>query len=473
VLGQTWPALVVAVPVLFAPELRRALEQLGTTGAWLPNFSHREEAALERMVDELVRAAGQLARNRYGALAVLERETGLQNYVERGVPIDAYLTRQLLINIFYPNSPLHDGAVVLRNDRIVAASVVLPLTDNISATGQLGTRHRAAIGVSEVSAALAVVVSAESGQIAVAHNGRLIRNLDQDRLRLVLRSLLRLDAPEREKRGVVQAIGERLGLPVDLRHPERRCTIVLSRQGALVSRAPEPGPGGMPATTAGRLLALISSGFDSPVAAFRLIRRGGRVNLIHFFGVPPQGQASSLAPVEQIARQLTRYQLNTRLYLCPFEPVQRAIVANCPSPYRILLYRRMMLRIAAAQAEKIGAHGLITGDSLAQVASQTVLNLQAVNAAVSAELPIYRPVIGDDKVTIQAEARRIGTFAFSEQASDDCCSTFMPRSPALAASAAELAQAEQELDIPALVASSLAALDRRRFQWDNGAVVAA
>ncbi len=213
VLGQTWPALVVAVPVLFAPELRRALEQLGTTGAWLPSFSHRDEAAQERMVDELVRAAGQLARNRYGALVVLERETGLQNFVERGVPIDAVLTRQLLINIFYPNSPLHDGAVVLRNDRIVAASVVLPLTDNISATGQLGTRHRAAIGVSEVSDALAVVVSEETGQIAVAHNGRLIRNLDQDRLRLVLRSLLRLDAPEREKRGVVQAIGERLGLP--------------------------------------------------------------------------------------------------------------------------------------------------------------------------------------------------------------------------------------------------------------------
>jgi uncharacterized protein (TIGR00159 family) len=212
VLGQTWPALIVAVPVLFAPELRRALEQLGTTGAWLPNLSHRDDAARERMVDELVRAAGQLARNRYGALVVLERETGLQNFVERAVPIDAFLTRQLLINIFYPNSPLHDGAVVLRSDRIVAASVVLPLTDNISATGQLGTRHRAAIGVSEVSDALAVVVSEETGQIAVAHNGRLIRNLDQDRLRLVLRSLLRLDAPERERSGVFQAIGARFGI---------------------------------------------------------------------------------------------------------------------------------------------------------------------------------------------------------------------------------------------------------------------
>ncbi|HEX5497743.1 MAG TPA: diadenylate cyclase CdaA, partial [Thermomicrobiales bacterium] len=196
VLTQTWPALIIAIPVLFQPELRRALEQLGHTGSWVPHFADRQVAAQERMVDELVRAASQLSRNRYGALVVIERETGLQNYIERGVPIDAYLTRQLLINIFYPNSPLHDAAVVVRDDRIVAASVVLPLTDNISATGQLGTRHRAAIGITEVSDAVGVVVSEETGQIAVAHNGRLIRNLDQDRLRRVLRSLLRLDKPE-------------------------------------------------------------------------------------------------------------------------------------------------------------------------------------------------------------------------------------------------------------------------------------
>jgi diadenylate cyclase len=212
VLTQAWPVLLVAIPVLFAPELRRALEQLGTTRAWLPAFKQNASAETERMVDELVRAAAQLARNRYGALIVLERQTGLQNFVERGVPIDAYLTRQLLINIFYPNSPLHDGAVVVRDDRIVAASVVLPLTDNISATSQLGTRHRAAIGVTEVSDALAVVVSEETGQISLAHNGRLIRNLDQDRLRLVLRSLLRLDQPTRERSGLISVATGRLGL---------------------------------------------------------------------------------------------------------------------------------------------------------------------------------------------------------------------------------------------------------------------
>ncbi|MFM9107463.1 MAG: diadenylate cyclase CdaA [Chloroflexota bacterium] len=212
VLRQAWPAVLVAIPVIFAPELRRALEQLGTTRAWLPQLGQSATAEQDRMVDELVRAAAQLARNRYGALMVLERQTGLQNYVERGVPIDAYLTRQLLINIFYPNSPLHDGAVVIRGDRILAASVVLPLTDNISATSQLGTRHRAAIGVTEVSDALAVVVSEETGQIALAHNGRLVRNLDQDRLRLVLRSLLRLDQAGKERPGFVTAATERLGL---------------------------------------------------------------------------------------------------------------------------------------------------------------------------------------------------------------------------------------------------------------------
>ena len=212
-LRQTWPALIVGIPIIFQPELRRALEQLGHTGAWLPHFSTGEDTAQERMVDELVRAAAQLARHRYGALMVIERETGLQEYAERGVPIDAYLTRQLLINIFYPNSPLHDAAVLIHGDRVVAASVVLPLTDNISATGQLGTRHRAAIGISEESDALAVVVSEETGQIAVAHNGRLIRNLDQERLRRVLRSLLRLDRPPRERGGLMTTVNGRLHLP--------------------------------------------------------------------------------------------------------------------------------------------------------------------------------------------------------------------------------------------------------------------
>ena len=157
-LASMWPALFIAIPVIFQPEIRRALEQLGHTGSWLRTIPANDVAITERMIDEVVRASAQLARLRFGALIVIERETGLQDYADRGVPIDAYLTRQLLINIFYPNSPLHDAAVLVRGDRVVAASVVLPLTDNVSAQGQLGTRHRAAIGVTEDSDALAVVV---------------------------------------------------------------------------------------------------------------------------------------------------------------------------------------------------------------------------------------------------------------------------------------------------------------------------
>lgn len=210
VLGQTWPVLLISLPVIFQPEIRRALEQLGQTSSWLPQLRPKTSDEMERSVGELVKAATQLARHRYGALIVLERETGLQDYVERGVPIDGLLTRQLLINLFYPNSPLHDGAAVVRQGRIVAASVVLPLSDNTAATAQLGTRHRAALGITEQSDAIAVVVSEETGQISIAENGHLIRNLDGERLEEHLRELLRLDQAERERSGFLHGVGERL-----------------------------------------------------------------------------------------------------------------------------------------------------------------------------------------------------------------------------------------------------------------------
>jgi diadenylate cyclase len=213
VLGQTWPVLLISLPVIFQPEIRRALEQLGQTRSWLPQLLPRPDEMAGRTVDELVKAATQLARHRYGALIVLERETGLQNYVERGVPIDGLLTRQLLINLFYPNSPLHDGAAVVRDGRIVAASVVLPLSDNTAAASQLGTRHRAAIGITEQSDAIAVVISEETGQISIAQNGQLIRNLDAERLDEQLRAMLNLDDADRERGRILQGMGERLRMP--------------------------------------------------------------------------------------------------------------------------------------------------------------------------------------------------------------------------------------------------------------------
>jgi diadenylate cyclase len=187
-----FPALVIAVPVIFQPELRRALEQLGQTRTWLNlPFAHTEED-IEKTIDEISRAVVQLSRQRIGALIVIERETGLQEYADRGVPEDAILTRQTLIQIFTPNTPLHDGAVIVRQNRILAAAVVLPLTE-APIGGTLGTRHRAAVGISEQSDAIAIIVSEETGQISMAMGGRLVRDLTHDKLKATLRARLRVD----------------------------------------------------------------------------------------------------------------------------------------------------------------------------------------------------------------------------------------------------------------------------------------
>jgi uncharacterized protein (TIGR00159 family) len=191
------PAIILAIPIIFQPELRRLLEQIGHTGGWLrtPFPSSSSDAELSVAVDEIARAAAQLSRSRTGALVVIERETGLQDYIDRGVPLEANVTASLLISMFYPKSPLHDGAAIVRGGKIMAATVVLPLTENLGLDNRLGTRHRAAIGITEESDAVAVVVSEETGRISVAYpSGRLIENLDQERLRRALRTLLRLEA---------------------------------------------------------------------------------------------------------------------------------------------------------------------------------------------------------------------------------------------------------------------------------------
>jgi uncharacterized protein (TIGR00159 family) len=192
-------ALLVAVPIIFQPELRRALEQLGRTGNWLNRTAAGGRKVTEAMVEEVAAAASLLARQKHGALIVLERQTGLQDYADKGIHLDAEVSRQLLANIFYPNSPLHDGAVIVRNGRIVAAGAVLPLSDNVTGPQNYGTRHRAAIGISEYSDAIAVVVSEERGSISVAANGRLVSNLTPDRLRKLLLDLyhVKSSAPPR------------------------------------------------------------------------------------------------------------------------------------------------------------------------------------------------------------------------------------------------------------------------------------
>ena len=181
------PALLLAVPIIFQPELRRAFERLGQAGSLFRGI--REEHA-SAFIADIAEACQRLSERRHGALIVLERETGLQEYVDTGTSVDAEASRQLLETIFFPRTELHDGAVLMRNGRIIAAACVMPLSAaKIHGDERhLGLRHRAALGISEVSDAIAVVVSEETGQIAIAHNGRMIRRLDAARLETILRA---------------------------------------------------------------------------------------------------------------------------------------------------------------------------------------------------------------------------------------------------------------------------------------------
>ncbi len=176
--------LLVAVLVIFAPELRRALEQIGHTGDFINRpLTHRAQATILIMIDEVVAAASFLSNQRWGGLMVIERTTGLQDISDKGVHLDSEVSTELLGNIFVPNTPLHDGAVLIREHRIIAASCILPLSDNLPPGEHFGTRHKAAVGISEQSDAMAVVVSEETGKISVAYNGRLDVDLTREALR--------------------------------------------------------------------------------------------------------------------------------------------------------------------------------------------------------------------------------------------------------------------------------------------------
>jgi diadenylate cyclase len=191
------PALFVAIPVLFQPELRRALESLGRTNDLFGRpFNRNDRGELLETINGVARAAQQLSQQGVGALMVIERETGLQEYADRGVIVDARLAVPLLLNIFYPNSPLHDMAVILRGNRILAANVVLPLSEDVVGQRRYGTRHRAAKGISEQSDAIAVVVSEETGAISLCNDGRMVSYLSEARLRGMLAGLLKVPLEE-------------------------------------------------------------------------------------------------------------------------------------------------------------------------------------------------------------------------------------------------------------------------------------
>jgi thiamine biosynthesis protein ThiI len=255
---------------------------------------------------------------------------------------------------------------------------------------------------------------------------------------------------------------------VQLKDPELTCHIEITPGPLLVYARKISGVGGLPANTAGRLTCLLSGGYDSAVAAYHMMKRGAHLSFVHFHGTGAHPGESSVHVARGLARTLVPYQFGAKLYCVPFEAIQREIVRYAPEGMRILLYRRMMLRISEVLARRERALALVTGDSLGQVASQTLRNLVAVEAA--ARMPVLRPLVGTDKAEILETARKIGTYDISSEPFHDCCPVFMPRNPALSASPEQLMKAEEGLDIAALVTQGLRGTTLEKFNYSGGQV---
>src|SRR4051794_8128313 len=257
-------------------------------------------------------------------------------------------------------------------------------------------------------------------------------------------------------------IWEAKGWKVDLSHPALTIHIEMLSDGAFYFFGKEPGAGGMPTGTGGRVACLLSGGIDSPVAAYRLMRRGCKVQLIHFHSYPILSRASQ-EKVREIAALLTKHQLRSRLMLVPFGELQQQVVLSVPPEMRVVIYRRLMLRIAERLARKGRAQALVTGEVVGQVASQTLENMTAIAAATSYE--ILRPLVGMDKDEITAEAKRIGTYPISIIPDQDCCTLFTPKHPATRARLAVVEQAEGALPIDEMVAAAIAATAVEDFRF--------
>ncbi|MCB9834251.1 MAG: tRNA 4-thiouridine(8) synthase ThiI [Planctomycetes bacterium] len=244
----------------------------------------------------------------------------------------------------------------------------------------------------------------------------------------------------------------RRGWKVDLTAPDIwiRAEIASGRVFVTVER--QQGLRGLPVGSSGRVLCLLSGGIDSPVAAFKMMSRGCEVEALHFHSAPYTSRASQ-DKVTELARELTRYQPTVRLGMVPFAGLQQEIVQKTPQQYRVLLYRRFMLRIAERLARRRKIVALVTGESVGQVASQTLTNMNTVDSV--AGLPVLRPLVGSDKEEISAIARRAGTFEISIQPHEDCCSFLMPRRPATTSRPDELEEVEQALDVEGLLRSVL------------------
>jgi thiamine biosynthesis protein ThiI len=248
-------------------------------------------------------------------------------------------------------------------------------------------------------------------------------------------------------------IAQRTGARVDLSTPDVWVEVHALAREAIVLHERLPGPGGIPVGSAGQVVALVSGGIDSPVAAALAMKRGASVRFVHFHSAPWTSRASQ-AKVRDLVRVLAVSNGPSPLHLVPFGELQQTLVRETPAGPRVVLYRRFMLRIAERIAEQSGAEALVTGESLSQVASQTLSNLDSANRA--ATLPVLRPLIGMDKAEIISRAQALGTFAISIEPDEDCCSFLLPQSPATRTRPEALAAIERSLDGKGLVDAALA-----------------
>lgn len=266
------------------------------------------------------------------------------------------------------------------------------------------------------------------------------------------------------ERAVGKYVCESTGKKVRLTNPDLTIYVELLAREAYYSIEKIQGPGGMPVGTSGKVACLISGGIDSPVAAYRMMKRGCHAVFVHFSGRPLVSRASE-EKVHELVQILTPYQYHSRLYVVPFGEIQREIVAQAPAPYRIVLYRRLMVRIAGDLAQREHCWGLVTGDSLGQVSSQTPENLSVIEEA--AELPMLRPLIGMDKLEITGEAEKIGTFTTSIEPDQDCCSLFTPSHPSTRTRIDDIRKVERGFDIGSLVKQGLEKSELLEFTFPS------
>jgi thiamine biosynthesis protein ThiI len=295
----------------------------------------------------------------------------------------------------------------------------------------------------------------------------ILRDLDPQDPRSFRVSVRRADkrfpmiSPQIE-REVGGRIKEARGWHVDLDNPELTIHVETLTNDAFYYFGKDPGPGGLPVGVSGRVACLLSGGIDSPVAAWRLMRRGCRVLFVHFHSYPILSRASQ-EKARELVRLLTEYQFRSRLFLVPFGEIQQQVVLSVAPPLRVVIYRRLMMRIAQAIAQAHKAGALVTGEVVGQVASQTLENLTAINEV--ATMPVLRPLIGMDKEEITAASQRLGTYPISIIPDQDCCTLFTPKHPATKARRVDVLKAEEALPIDEIVERAVAAAAVEYFQF--------